>query len=140
MLSATIQPNPAWLTRAKTILIRLEADDVNTSNQTSIIRQSIERLSLQIIACQARLDTLQKSARQPDSSFQNSQHARDQISAEIENVNAEIAELDAEIDFLKQRLETASIASSLAAGIYQKARAAYNQIIGGAPRSAVGAI
>lgn len=140
MLSPTIQKNPAWLTRAKTILIRLEADDVNSSNQTSIIRQSIERLSLQIIACQARLDTLTKSARQPDNSFSNSQQARDQISVQIENVNAEISELDAEIVFLKQRFETASIAASLAAGIYQKARAAYHKIIGGAPRSAVGAI
>ena len=140
MQNITTQPRPAWLTRAKTILRRLESEDLAHWEQANVIRKSIESLSIAAQNHKQRLKTLVEAERQPNSSFANSQIAREQIAVEKEIIESEISEIDSEMAILKERLETANNSATIAAGIFQRARAAFLAVTGGESRSAIGAV
>lgn len=139
MNNVSIQPDPAWKTRAKTVLRRLEVEDADLFARSNSLRQSIEGLSLTVISRQSRLQTLALSARQPDSAFgPGSQIARDQIAVEKANIEAEIQALNDEIESLKQRATALAAKTTLAAGIYQRAKKVFNTINGNESTITVG--
>ena len=135
MQNITTQPRPAWLTRAKTILRRLESEDLAHWEQANVIRKSIEGLSLTAQTHKQRLKSLVEAERQPNSSFANSQIAREQIAVEKEIIESEISEIDSEMAILKERLETANNSATIAAGIFQRARSVFLAVTGGESKS-----
>lgn len=141
MENSGITAKPAWLTRAKTIIHRLEAQDNEAFHQANILRQTIESMSLAVVAANARLTILTEAERRPDSSFPgDSQVARNQIAAEKSNIQAEIADLNVELENLKVRAADTAAKTQAAAGILSRAKKIFNQINGNQLTSTFGAI
>lgn len=141
MNSAAIKPNPAWKTRAKTILARLEIEDNDAFHRSNILRQTIESMSLSVVAANQRMASLTTAERQPDTAFgYNSEVARQQIAVEKANLTAEIQALNEEVDELKQRANDMATRTAITAGVYSRAKKVFNQINGNVSTASMGVI
>ncbi len=141
MENAGITAKPTWLSRAKMIIHRLEIADNEAFFRANILRETIESMSLAVVAANARLTTLSDAERHPDSAFgNNSQVARDQIAAEKSNLQAEISDLNFELENLKVRAADTSVKTQAAAGILSRAKKVFNQINGNQLTSTVGVL
>ena len=127
-------PAPAWLTRAKAILLRLESEDLEQSARSDVFRQTITKPSLDRAALNSRIQTLNESASQSDSAFKNGDvnAARANLATEKSNLENEIQALDAEIEQARQRGANASQRALQAATNYRVAKKVYLTLTAGA--------
>lgn len=139
MTNLTITAKPGWLIKAKTVLHRLEIEDTEAFSRANMIRQQIESMAMAAIKTQARLKALQDAAKKPDS-FYSGDAARHQINVEAGNLEAEITELNAEIEALKQRAADMGAKAQVNAGVFSRAKAIFAKINGNLTTSAMGAI